>query len=70
MFYSEIITGFGTDSDDVTFNGNLSTTVALAPDTNYAIQFMVYPDETVTVPEPATIVLISLGDLLLRKRRT
>ncbi|MCK4342128.1 MAG: PEP-CTERM sorting domain-containing protein [Phycisphaerae bacterium] len=67
LSYTEIITGSGTESEDVTFNGALSTIVALDPDVMHAVQFTVYPNQD--TPEPATLGLLLVGGLLALRRR-
>ena len=63
---TEAIGGSGTESDDVTFDGQLSTTVLLAPYVWHSLQFEVYLNET---PEPSTLVLLTAGGLALATRR-
>jgi hypothetical protein len=67
LFFSEFISGSGSDSDDVMFSGTLSTEVLLAFDLNYSVDFYVYDN----VPEPATLTLMLAGGVIaLRRRRT
>ena len=65
LFYSEVIAGSGTDSDDVTFNGQLYTTVALVPDSMYVVTYKIDNE----IPEPGTLLLLGFGGLALRRIR-
>ena len=64
------ISGTGTDSDDVTFIGQLQMTICLESYVNYSITYETELNEEV-VPEPAALLLFGLGGLaLLIKRKT
>lgn len=65
LFTSEVISGSGTDSDDVLVSGSLATTVALDPEVMYSVQYYVYDN----IPEPAALGLLLVGSLIAVQRR-
>ena len=65
LFRSDVISGAGTDSDDVTVGGTLSTAVALGPDVPHALELAL----VLNIPEPGTLLLLAFGGFLLRARR-